>query len=308
MRPIYDLEFDDESIDTPLVSPFPHSDNDSDDEEVLNELSEYENAGTLRQERIINSFDGDDLAFQCMIGFRKFIAYLGPFLPMNIISLPGRQGGPQFEVSARKKDAGYRLCLNVTPKAEATPVVVAPVKSGKVIRKAASSYARQSGFLTRITLLLIHQALVKHRFSHKLFNSYFRLGFTDSNVNSTSSHGTTWNSIKRARDVGTASSPQNGSLKYLAGIRKGKRFSMDEMDIELAQLKLQIKLKDERTLTQLETMRNELEKICDKENEAHVEIALLKAELHKGRSKRAVVEAAELKAKGEKNAAYFGLQ
>ncbi|GKB08281.1 hypothetical protein Tco_0836565 [Tanacetum coccineum] len=30
-----DLEFDDESVDTPLVSPFPHSDNDSDDGEVL---------------------------------------------------------------------------------------------------------------------------------------------------------------------------------------------------------------------------------------------------------------------------------
>ncbi|GJY66594.1 hypothetical protein Tco_0468832 [Tanacetum coccineum] len=43
--------------DTPLASPFPHSDNDSDDEEVLNELS-----------------------------FRKFTAYLDPFLPMNIIS------------------------------------------------------------------------------------------------------------------------------------------------------------------------------------------------------------------------------
>ncbi|GKE86971.1 hypothetical protein Tco_1560713 [Tanacetum coccineum] len=42
------LEFDDESGETPLVSPFPHSDNDSDDEEVLKELSEYENAGTLR--------------------------------------------------------------------------------------------------------------------------------------------------------------------------------------------------------------------------------------------------------------------
>ncbi|GKF78026.1 hypothetical protein Tco_0230496, partial [Tanacetum coccineum] len=26
-----DLESDDESVDTPLVSPFPHSDNDSDD-------------------------------------------------------------------------------------------------------------------------------------------------------------------------------------------------------------------------------------------------------------------------------------
>ncbi|GKF09189.1 hypothetical protein Tco_0043413, partial [Tanacetum coccineum] len=80
------LESDDEAVDTPLVSPFPHSDNDPDDGEVLNELIEYENVGTLRRERIINSFDRDDLAFECMIGFRKFTAYLDPFLPMNIIS------------------------------------------------------------------------------------------------------------------------------------------------------------------------------------------------------------------------------
>ncbi|GJV62643.1 hypothetical protein Tco_1473471 [Tanacetum coccineum] len=80
------LESDDESVDTPLVSPFRHSNNDSDDGEVLNELIKYENARTLRRERIINSFNGDDLAFQCMIGFRKFTAYLDPFLPMNIIS------------------------------------------------------------------------------------------------------------------------------------------------------------------------------------------------------------------------------
>ncbi|GKA06349.1 hypothetical protein Tco_0685573 [Tanacetum coccineum] len=83
---INNLEPDDGSVDTPLVFPFPHSDNDSDDEEVLNELSKYENAGTLRRERIINNFDGDDLAFECMIGFRKFTAYLDPFLQMNIIS------------------------------------------------------------------------------------------------------------------------------------------------------------------------------------------------------------------------------
>ncbi|GJZ06289.1 hypothetical protein Tco_0540082 [Tanacetum coccineum] len=50
------LESDDETIDTPLVSPFPPSDNDSDDKEVLNEL------------------------------IKKFTAYLDPFLPMNIIS------------------------------------------------------------------------------------------------------------------------------------------------------------------------------------------------------------------------------
>ncbi|GKE78740.1 hypothetical protein Tco_1544860 [Tanacetum coccineum] len=79
------IESDNETGDTPLVSPFPHSDNDSDDGEVLNELIEYENAGTLCRERIINSLDGDDLVFECMIGFRKFTAYLDPFLPMNII-------------------------------------------------------------------------------------------------------------------------------------------------------------------------------------------------------------------------------
>ncbi|GJW58138.1 hypothetical protein Tco_0104869 [Tanacetum coccineum] len=83
---IDDLESDDGSVNTPLVSPFPHSENDSDDEEVLNELSEYENTRTLRHERIINSFDRDNLAFECMIGFRKFTSYLDPFLPINIIS------------------------------------------------------------------------------------------------------------------------------------------------------------------------------------------------------------------------------
>ncbi|GKE02815.1 hypothetical protein Tco_1390798, partial [Tanacetum coccineum] len=58
-----DLKSDDELVDTPIVSPFPHSDNDSDDGEVLNELSEYENAGALHRARIINGFNGDDLAF-----------------------------------------------------------------------------------------------------------------------------------------------------------------------------------------------------------------------------------------------------
>ncbi|GJX67689.1 hypothetical protein Tco_0303416 [Tanacetum coccineum] len=71
---------------TPLVSPFPHSNNDSDDGEVLNELIEYENVGMLRREYASNSFDGDDLAFQCVIRFRKFVAYFDPFLPMNIIT------------------------------------------------------------------------------------------------------------------------------------------------------------------------------------------------------------------------------
>ncbi|GKA97189.1 hypothetical protein Tco_0825083 [Tanacetum coccineum] len=49
------LEPDDESIDTPLVSPFLDSDDDSDDGEVLNELEEYGNAGQLCRQRAYNT-------------------------------------------------------------------------------------------------------------------------------------------------------------------------------------------------------------------------------------------------------------
>ncbi|GJT52653.1 hypothetical protein Tco_0978810 [Tanacetum coccineum] len=96
-----DLESNDESVDRPLVSPFPHLDNDSNDGEVPNELIEYENTGTLRRERIVNSFDGDDLTFQCIIGFRKFTAYHDPFLPMNIISRKAYNAIMSVETASR---------------------------------------------------------------------------------------------------------------------------------------------------------------------------------------------------------------
>ncbi|GJW56367.1 hypothetical protein Tco_0103098 [Tanacetum coccineum] len=81
-----DLESEDELIETTLVSPFLDLNDESDDGEVLNELDEYGNAGNFYPNRIINSFDREDLAFPCMIGFRKFVAYFNPFLPMNIIT------------------------------------------------------------------------------------------------------------------------------------------------------------------------------------------------------------------------------
>ncbi|GKE23267.1 hypothetical protein Tco_1434779 [Tanacetum coccineum] len=81
-----DLKSDDELVDTPLVSPFPHLNNDLDDGEVLNELIKYENVGMLRHEKVIHNFDRDDMAFQCMIGFRKFVSYIDPSLPINIIT------------------------------------------------------------------------------------------------------------------------------------------------------------------------------------------------------------------------------
>ncbi|GJU64984.1 hypothetical protein Tco_1246819 [Tanacetum coccineum] len=66
-----DLESYNESIDTPLVSLFLDSDDELDDGEVLNELDEYVNARNFYPNKMINSMDGDDLPFQCMIGFRK---------------------------------------------------------------------------------------------------------------------------------------------------------------------------------------------------------------------------------------------
>ncbi|GJV08770.1 hypothetical protein Tco_1346426 [Tanacetum coccineum] len=58
-----DLKPDNESVDTPLVYPFLDSDDDSNDGEVLNVLEEYGNVGQLCRQRVINSFDGGDLAF-----------------------------------------------------------------------------------------------------------------------------------------------------------------------------------------------------------------------------------------------------
>ncbi|GJX63143.1 hypothetical protein Tco_0296043 [Tanacetum coccineum] len=81
-----DSESDTESYETPLVSPFLDYDDESDYGEVINELNEYGNTRNFYRNRIINSFDGNDLAFPCMIGFRKFVAYFDPFLPMNIIT------------------------------------------------------------------------------------------------------------------------------------------------------------------------------------------------------------------------------
>ncbi|GKA10087.1 hypothetical protein Tco_0689520 [Tanacetum coccineum] len=83
---VNNLEPDDESVDTPLTSPFLDSDDDSDNGEVLNELTEYDNIGQLRRQEPINCFNGNDLAFQCVIVFKNFVAYFDPFLPMNIIT------------------------------------------------------------------------------------------------------------------------------------------------------------------------------------------------------------------------------
>ncbi|GJW27410.1 hypothetical protein Tco_0044285 [Tanacetum coccineum] len=76
---------EDESVNTLLVSPFLDLYDDSVNGEVLSELEEYGNVRRFRHKKIINSFDGDNLTFQCMIGFRKFTTYFDPFLPMNII-------------------------------------------------------------------------------------------------------------------------------------------------------------------------------------------------------------------------------
>ncbi|GJW10196.1 hypothetical protein Tco_1576023 [Tanacetum coccineum] len=81
-----DFEFENESIDTHLVSPLLDSNDKLDDREVLNELNKYGNAGNFYCNRIINSIDGDDLAILCMIGIRKYVAYFDFFLPINIIT------------------------------------------------------------------------------------------------------------------------------------------------------------------------------------------------------------------------------
>nr|GEZ05320.1 protein kinase, ATP binding site-containing protein [Tanacetum cinerariifolium] len=95
MLEIDDLEFDNESIDTPLVSSFLDSDDDLDDGEVFNELDEYENARNFHLNRIINNIDGDDLAFPFM--FELLIGMLaneekviGDYKPQRLINIVRR--------------------------------------------------------------------------------------------------------------------------------------------------------------------------------------------------------------------------
>ncbi|GJS37747.1 hypothetical protein Tco_0536129 [Tanacetum coccineum] len=58
-----DSESDTESYETPPVLPFLDFDDESDDREVINELNEYGNTGIFFGNRIINSFNGNNLAF-----------------------------------------------------------------------------------------------------------------------------------------------------------------------------------------------------------------------------------------------------
>ncbi|KAL2462846.1 putative WEB family protein [Forsythia ovata] len=91
------------------------------------------------------------------------------------------------------------------------------------------------------------------------------------------------------------------------------------LETELEQLKMELRNTNEEEVgqmnTDVENMRTELEKIRtemtesrERETGAQVEIALLKSELHKGRSKLAAGEAAEARAQCEKSALYHAVQ
>ncbi|GJT47733.1 hypothetical protein Tco_0973890 [Tanacetum coccineum] len=58
VQELYELQRILDFVDSPLEN------NDSDDSELLNELIEYKNVEMLCREKEINSFDGNDLAFQ----------------------------------------------------------------------------------------------------------------------------------------------------------------------------------------------------------------------------------------------------
>ncbi|GKE75393.1 hypothetical protein Tco_1537434 [Tanacetum coccineum] len=85
VQELYELQTISALLALALRSPFLDSDYDSDDSEDPVEPYGYGDAEAFSQKRLINGVNGDDLAFECMIGFRKFTAYLDLFLPVNII-------------------------------------------------------------------------------------------------------------------------------------------------------------------------------------------------------------------------------
>ena len=94
--------------------------------------------------------------------------------------------------------------------------------------------------------------------------------------------------------------------------------SINSLEMELNQLKIKLKNANEEVgcskcdvemLTgELEETKIEVDEIRGRENEAQVEIALLKSELHKGRSRIAAAEAAEARAESVKSGLYLAVQ
>lgn len=93
---------------------------------------------------------------------------------------------------------------------------------------------------------------------------------------------------------------------------------IEALELELNQLKIELNSSKEevgRLNCVVETLKDELEKvkkemdeIWGRDTEAQIEVALLKAELHKGKSKIAAAEAAEARANSSKSGLYLAVQ
>ncbi|KAJ0048069.1 hypothetical protein Pint_16173 [Pistacia integerrima] len=93
---------------------------------------------------------------------------------------------------------------------------------------------------------------------------------------------------------------------------------IEALEMELSLLKLELKNSNEEigclkssveTLTdELQRAKTEMNEVKARENDAQVEIAMLKSELHKGRSKIAAAEAAEARAENIKSGLYLAVQ
>lgn len=97
-----------------------------------------------------------------------------------------------------------------------------------------------------------------------------------------------------------------------------KAVYINSLEMELNQLKIELNSANEEVGRlncdvemlpgELERTKIEVDEIRSRENEAQVEIALLKSELHKGRSKVAAAEAAEARAESVKSGLYLAVQ
>ncbi|WOG99603.1 hypothetical protein DCAR_0518956 [Daucus carota subsp. sativus] len=127
------------------------------------------------------------------------------------------------------------------------------------------------------------------------------------------------NSAERAtsdavNDIGQLISDME--LLMTANSKKDGQIMAQEMELSQSRVELKIAMKEQELLKcDLETIQSKNEKltsemneICEKESAAQIEIALLKSELHRGRSKAAAADASEERAKREKLALELCIQ
>lgn len=155
------------------------------------------------------------------------------------------------------------------------------------------------------------QELENQLLEKSIFIDYLQLELEQAHELSSSSSEASSNAVNELNQLKT-------NIELQESKNSEQLIFIESLQMELDHLKLEVKNANEevgrlnltivKLTSGLQEAQNEVNETKERENEAQVEIALLKSELHKGRSKIAAAEAAEGRANSVKAGLYLAVQ